>query len=167
MFRFRLRLCTAIFCLSIAAGSVAAGNGDALTVLFSGQLLRLNKPCTVNDNKEIRIEFGKVGIHNVADGEYIRDISYALKCSGIGDNSRVYMTIHAPTTGDDALTLRSDTSGLGVRILREGQPLALNTAIEINPAAPPHLQAQLVADPKVPLVPKAFTASGSLIVEYL
>lgn len=157
----------AVILLTLFIGPVkATRTGDHLDYLFKGHLVQQNLPCSVNDGKVITISFGNVSISKVADGQYLQAINYTLDCGSATSSNTVSMTMKATSTDWDVQAMASSVAGLGIRILNSGDPIDLNSAINIDPGAPPTLQAQLVTAASAQLKEQEFTAGGTLMAEY-
>lgn len=143
----------------------AAQTGDNYKFKLTGKLVKMTW-CNVNNDQPINVSFGNVGVKKVATGEYVQDINYSIVCNEVTNAATVEMTLRATASGWDDMAMSTDVGNLGVHILKDGQPISLNTAIKIVPNTTPKLQAQLVQKPDALLPECAFRATGTLIVEY-
>jgi len=155
-----------LLALLLAPGAVAQQVGDKMQVAFKGHLMPAITACQVNKDQTITAEFNNVGINKVASGQYILPLKYSLeKCDGAANT--IKMMLKATANGLDAATMSTSVAGLGVKVLKDGQPLALNQYFTIaDGQKPPQLQVQLVKDPAITLKESAFTATGTLLAEY-
>lgn len=145
----------------------AEQTGDSVSYAFSGRLMAAT-PCTISNDQVIDVPFGNVGINKLSSGtQYVRAINYQLDCGEMADTNTLKMILKAEPESWDAMAMMTSVDGLGVRILSDGAPMALNTSVTINPASPPQLQALLVIAPATELTEQPFSATGTLIVEYL
>ncbi|MFC0226925.1 fimbrial protein [Serratia aquatilis] len=129
--------------------------------------------CTLNNNAQIEVPFGNVGVRKVDGVQYKKPIPYTLVCTG--DTSKpwtVSLTFTgtvAPFATDNATLLANSPQNgnrLGIKLLRNGVALPLNTAITIDPASPPTLEAVPVKQPGSTLLADPFNATGTLRVTY-
>ncbi len=144
----------------------AKSTGDDVKFSFEGRLQAIRTACQITNGKGEMIEtvFGNVGINKVASGQYIKPLDYQLSNCGSGSNA-IFMTFKAIPSGFDETAISTNVNGLGVKILKDGQPLKLNETFKIVDA--PQLQVQLVKDPAITLQAIPFTAIGTLVVEYI
>lgn len=127
----------------------------------------LSTPCSVNGDQPVTVTFGNVGISKIDSGKYVQALDYRLNCGGATSTSRVSLTVRATPAAWDAKAIATSVDGLGAQILRDGEPLALNTSVDVpDPSSPPVLQVKLVKDSSVTLTEQAFTAAGTLIADY-
>lgn len=145
----------------------AAQTGDSKLILFSIWMVQTT-PCAINGDQPITASFGNVGISKIDTGMYIQDLHYSLNCGGAASKDKVSMFIKANPTSWDAKAIATSVTGLGVQVLKDGNPLELNTYISIpDPASPPALQVLLVKEAETTLSEQPFMATGTLIVEYI
>lgn len=145
----------------------AAQVGDKKTYNFTGLMVEAT-PCAINGDQPITVSFRNVGISKIDTGRYVQDLHYSLNCGGATSKGKVSMFIKANPTTWDTKAIATDVTGLGAQVLKDGSPLELNTYISIpDPANPPALQVRLVKDPAAVLTDQPFTATGTLIVEYV
>lgn len=147
------------------AAANATQTGDSYKFKLTGKLVTSSR-CTVNNDQPITVDFGNVGVTKVASGQYIKDIQYTLVCKGATDASTVTMALEATAAGWDPKAMSTDVSDLGVYILKDGQPMSLNSPVAIASGNTPMLQAQLTQKTNSTLPEKKFTSSGTLVVEY-
>ncbi|OMQ20804.1 fimbrial protein [Serratia oryzae] len=129
--------------------------------------------CTLNNNAQIEVSFGNVGVGKVDGVQYKKPIPYTLACTG--DTSKpwtvslTFTGTAAPFAADSATLLANSPQNgnrLGIRLLRNGVALPLNTAITIDPASPPALEAVPVKQPGSTLLADPFNATGTLRITY-
>ncbi|MGQ3664462.1 fimbrial protein [Citrobacter braakii] len=146
----------------------AAQTGDHVAYAFTGKLIAdPGTPCTVNNNKVIDVPFGNVGVNKLNNGtDYAQDIHWTLECAGAVSSSIVQMVITATPESWDPKAMSSNVTGLGVRILKDGTPLDLNTKLPVTPGTTPLLQAKLVREPATELTEQPFSATGTITVVY-
>lgn len=141
--------------------------GDTKNLFVVGTMVEATS-CAINGDQPVTVTFGNVGISKIDTGRYVQNLHYSLNCGGATSKDKVSMFIKANPTTWDAKAIATDVTGLGAQVLKDGSPLELNAYISIpDPASPPALQIKLVKDPNVTLTDQPFTATGTLIVEYV
>jgi len=144
----------------------ALQTGDRAKIEFSGRMVAL-PTCQVSSDRVMAVAFGNVAINKIDSGEFIRPLLYSLTNCGTADNT-VRMLFKATPGEFDTSSMSTSMAGLEVKILKDGQPLALNQFFKIaDPQNPPELKMQLVQVPGVKLQESPFTAVGTLLAEYL
>lgn len=147
--------------------AVSNQTGDSVMFKFTGRL-QAATPCTISNDKVIAVEFGNVAINRVDEGSYIREVKYTLDCGSAGSTNTVSMVFMAVSVPSDTAAFASSAPGLWVKVLKDGQPLALNKSFMVaSPQSPPRIDVQLVKDPASVLTEQDFTATGTLMAEYL
>ncbi|MCK7310388.1 fimbrial protein [Enterobacter quasiroggenkampii] len=116
-------------------------------------------------------DFGdRVGVRRVASGIYRQEIEgLTLDCGENGSAWQLMLTVTGNAAGfdaDSATVVTPEQADLGVKLLRDGQPFALGTAMKVNAGGLPKLEAQLVQRPGSELTEGAFTAQATLRAEY-
>lgn len=140
--------------------------GDKAKIEFSGRMVPTTS-CQINGDQLIKVAFGNVAIDKIDSGEFIRPLPYSLENCGTEANT-VIMMFKATPAGFDATAMSTNITGLGVQILKDGQPLALNQFFKLaDPQHPPELKMQLVKAAGAKLQQSPFTAVGTLLAEYL
>lgn len=163
-------LATAALGITLNYPVMAEQTGDTLNYNFTGRMM-LATSCTINNsaNDTLTVTFGNVGISKIDTGRYVQDLHYTLDCGHETNDKMYFMTIQGNPTSWDKQAIATSVNGLGVQVLKDGSPVDLNTYITIpDPSAtPPALQIRLVKDPNVTLTEQPFTATGTLIIEYV
>lgn len=162
---FRLPVLLAVVLL-LPSLSRGAQTGDSVMFVFTGRLMAAT-PCTVNGDKLITVDFKTVAVNKVDNGQYVRDIDYSLNCPSATASSTVRLLLRADPSSFDSRAMKTDVPALGVQVLNAGVPISLNAAMNIDPGNPPKLQAKLVKDPSGTLPARAFSATGTLVAEYI
>lgn len=141
--------------------------GDSLNYSFTGTMV-LTTPCSVNNDQPVTVTFGNVGISKIDSGRYVKDMHYAINCGGATSTNRITLIINATPEPWNAKAMVTSVDGLGVQIIKDGVPVDLNSSIDVSdPMNPPALQLMLVKDPAAMLTEQDFTATGTLIAEYV
>ncbi|QEW32605.1 fimbrial protein [Erwinia billingiae] len=151
----------------LSASASALETGGSKSFSLHGHVAQAETPCTLNEGQMIDVPFGNVSINKVGSGQYLKNISYSINCVGIKNQIKFKMILVAPGTDWDPQAMVSSVEGLGVRIVNDGTPIALNRVFNIDLDHPPTLQAQLVTKTGLELTGRPFTAGGTLLVEYL
>lgn len=122
-------------------------------------------PCLINDGKMIEVNFGEVMSTRIDGVRYKEPIHYTATCQKMPTNAmKVYVTGSA--TGFDSNALQTNITGLGVRILYQGNLLDLGKTVNFTYPNLPELEAIPVRDQNEALVGGDFVASGTLHVDY-
>lgn len=160
-------LAGAVVSVMFCPSSMAQQKGDTKSFMFSGVMVEVTA-CTINGDRPLLVTFGNVGISKIDSGKYVQDLNYSLECGGATSANRVFLFIRATPTTWDEKAIATSVDGLGAEILMNGSPLDLNRNVEISdPANPPALKVQLVKDPATSLTEQTFTATGTLVAEYI
>lgn len=157
-----------VFALAfICTPALAKQTGDAMSYSFSGRLIGVTQ-CKVNNDKPVEVHFGKVGIAKIDKGTYVQDIGYTLDCGSATSDNTVTLSIKATPALWDPKAIASSAEGLGAYILKDGEPIELNTDIKVDdPNVQPKLQAKLLKDPQAILTEQDFSVTGTMVVEYV
>ncbi|HBV9912365.1 TPA: fimbrial protein [Klebsiella aerogenes] len=149
--------------LMMMAGTAQAGTASAtLTV----EVTVIAEPCIINNNSPIVVDFGNSVLTNKVDsGIYTKAVNYTLDCTDATADT-LNMTITGTGAGFDNSVLQASQANLGIKLLKDGTDLPLNTAVAFNRDKKPVLQAQLVKAPTGALTAGAFTATAILAVSY-
>ncbi len=143
--------------------AVLAAGGD---MEFRGTLLE-PPPCTINSGNNITVDFGlKVGIKKVDGVNYMQDINYDLVCEPNTHSWVLKLKLTGNNTSFDNAAVQTNINGLGIKILRDGQPFVLGSEITTTPASKPRLKAVPVQQPGVLLTEGAFEAAATLQADY-
>lgn len=145
--------------------SIGLCSGVTANLAFKGTLIE-PPPCTINSGSSIEIDFKEVGVSKVDGENYREQVNYSITCSTGTLPWEMVLTIKGTTTTFEPAAVQSSVADLGVKLLQNGQPLRLNTALIIHPATPPVLEAVPVKRPGATLDPGGFTASVTLLAEY-
>uniref|UniRef100_A0A8H9YNN4 Fimbrial protein n=1 Tax=Pseudomonas tritici TaxID=2745518 RepID=A0A8H9YNN4_9PSED len=135
---------------------------------FHGTLVA--PPCTISNGKTIDVVFGNnLGVNKIDGNNYKQPVNYTVECeAGYSANSLAITVDTTVPTAFDGSAVNTDKTGLGIRILVEGQPVtfAQRRAV-VNPASPPKIEAVPVQDPAVKLEVGAFEATMTLRADYM
>lgn len=158
--------------LSVNSGMAIAAN-DA-EIHFQGTLVN-PPPCAIDNNQTIHVPFGdRLSIKKVSDGIYRKEVPWNLVCENTaGRDWKLMLSVRgnlATFDTADRATVATSTGNignLGVKILRNGQPFAFDTPVQISLSAMPKLEALLVQRPNIELAEGVFEATVTLRAEYL
>ncbi|WP_411754012.1 fimbrial protein [Serratia sp. (in: enterobacteria)] len=140
-----------------------AAGGD---MVFRGTLLE-PPPCTINSGNNVTVDFGlKVGIKKVDGVNYMQDINYNLVCEPNTHSWVLKLKLTGNPISFDQAAVQTNINGLGIKILRDGQPFVLGSEITITPTSKPQLKAVPVQQPGLLLTEGAFEATATLQADY-
>lgn len=147
----------------------------AITLMFSQQANALDitvqakvvvPPCVVNDGNIIHVDFGdSVVIPSINGVNYRATIPYTIKCDASAPNA-LKLQIKGSSTTFNADALQTSEKGLGIIFFQDGQPLAINSKLDVSYNALPTFEAAPVKESGVKLVAGAFTAAATLAIYY-
>ncbi|CNH14407.1 exported pilin protein [Yersinia aldovae] len=159
------RLGTMMIALMTLSSTTAWALNKTATVNVSVTIFAA-PPCVINSNSTINVNFGNDILTSRIDGtQYMQPVNYTLDCTTAASNS-LKMSIQGNTATFGNGILRTSTPGLGVQLIRNGQPLALNTSLNFTYPTIPVLQAVPVKQTNTTLATGDFTASATMLVEY-
>lgn len=138
--------------------------GDNVEVSFHGILKRM--PCHIENDGNIYIDFGLVGINKINGDNYLQDIDYTLRCDENDPGLTLKMSIKGTESNFEKTALKTDADGLAIRLLKDGKPVNINDEFTIDYNTPPKLQAVPVRKKGVELKEQDFTSTGTLMAEY-
>lgn len=155
------------FALLLMACSFQSGRGLAAdNMSFSGTLVE-PPLCTINSGVQIDVDFGnRVGIGKIDGTRYLETINYQVTCAPDARTWELSLTVAGDATVFDSAAVQTDIPDLGIRILKNGQPLPLNQRVVVDPAALPTLQAVPVKAAAAVLTEGAFEAIATLRADY-
>ncbi|EDS5739756.1 fimbrial protein [Salmonella enterica] len=141
--------------------------GYADNMAFHGTLVE--PPCTINEGKVIEVAFGtELGISKIDGNNYRQTIDYSIKCdNGYAPNNLALVVDTSRPTTYDSSAIATDKTGLGIRILLDGQGIEFARRVPVDPFSPPVLEAVPVQEPGVVLEEGAFSATMTLRTDYL
>lgn len=148
--------------LSVCGYPLHAANN----MLFRGTLIE-PPPCTINDGGMVDVGFGeRVGVNKVDGVNYLKAMGYRITCEPGVSGLDMTLTLSGQPTGYDDAAVQTDLADLGIRVLQNGKPFALNTPLGIDPKNPPALEAVPVKTPGATLKEGAFVATATLQAQY-
>ncbi|CFQ48043.1 minor pili exported protein [Yersinia frederiksenii] len=136
-------------------------------MLFTGSLIN-PAPCVISGGNTIDVPFGEnLGVKKIDGINYIQTVLYSVTCETVSSSLELGLTIvSASVTTFDPSAIQTNIPDLGIRILRNGVPLTLNTRIAYDKNNPPTLQAVPVQATGATLSEGAFEATATLLVDY-
>ncbi|AHM75628.1 fimbrial protein [Yersinia hibernica] len=154
--------CTAALALILGSTLVYADN-----MLFSGTLIN-PPPCVINGGNIIDVPFGEnLGVNKIDGINYTQNVPYSMTCETVSSSLELGLTIvSASVTTFDPTAIQTDVQDLGIRILKNGVPFALNTRISYDKNNPPILKAVPVKSTGATLSEGSFEATATLLVDY-
>lgn len=154
---------SALAALMFLTGVAQAGTAST-TVTVTVTVIA--EPCVINSNNPIVVDFGNDVLTNKVDsGIYTQPVNYTLDCTAATGDT-LNMTISGTGAGFDTSVLQGGQTNLGIKLLKDGSAMPLNTAIAFSRSTTPVLQAQLVRAPGGKLTAGAFSASATMTVAY-
>ncbi|MCU9948899.1 fimbrial protein [Pseudomonas sp. PDM13] len=133
---------------------------------FRGTLVEAPS-CVVNQGGMIDVDFGEqLGVKDIDGVHYRKLIDYQLECQASARDRSVVLSIHGASSDFDRAAVQTSLPDLGIRLLHDGQPLALDSELPIDPAHPPALEAVPVQRPGAELAEGAFDATATLQADY-
>ncbi|EMJ5851811.1 fimbrial protein [Klebsiella aerogenes] len=161
MTRYGIRTLTLVFVALFCSSLLATG------MQFTGTLVE-PPPCTINGDQPVYVDFGKnVGVNKVDGVNYIQPVNYNLTCGA--DSSQEGMSLVLSTTDKtsyDEAAINTSITGLGIRLMYDGEPVVFGDAVPVSMAEHPLLQAVPVKAPDAKLDSGPFEASLTLQVVY-
>lgn len=158
----------AVFTGLLLSGLIAGKVQAAENMKFYGTLIE-PPPCTINDGGEVDVDFGsRVGVTKVNGNNYLQPVNYQITC-GSGENTwqmTMTLTVIGTPTTYDAAALQTNTTDLGIRLLRDGKAFELNKPVAITLNSPPRLEAVPVKRPGSTLSEGLFEATATLLAVY-
>ncbi|ADZ41222.1 TPA: fimbrial protein [Yersinia enterocolitica] len=136
-------------------------------MLFSGTLIN-PPPCVINGGSTIDVPFGEnLGVNKIDGINYTQTVPYSVTCETVSSSLELGITIvSASVTTFDPAAIQTDVQNLGIRILKNGIPFALNTRVAYDKNNPPELKAVPVKATGATLSEGSFEATATLLVDY-
>ncbi|CNK66011.1 fimbrial protein [Yersinia aldovae] len=134
---------------------------------FSGTLID-PPPCVINSGSTIDVAFGEnLGVKKIDGINYTQNVPYQVTCDALTAGLDLGLTIiSASVTTFDSAAIQTNMPDLGIRLLKNGIPFALNTRIPYDNSNPPILQAVPVQVVGATLGEGVFEATATLLVDY-
>ncbi|AJJ18274.1 MULTISPECIES: fimbrial protein [Yersinia] len=136
-------------------------------MLFTGTLIN-PAPCVINGGNTIDVPFGEnLGVNKIDGTNYTKAVPYSVTCGAAIPGMDLGLTIiSASVTTFDATALQTNIPNLGIRLLKNGVPFALNTRVVYDNNNPPVFQVVPVKASGATLSEGAFEATATLLVDY-
>lgn len=138
---------------------------EAITNITVKVTLVAAPPCIINDNRPIEVEFGDVVTSRVDGSNYRVPVNYTLSCEAEANNA-LLLEIYGTGAAFDSSVLKTNKDGLGVKLMREGEDLPINTWVPFIYPNAPELWATPVKEAGVTLSTGEFTAAASMRLNY-
>lgn len=154
-------------CFIVAVLVLSSSLAYADDMLFMGTLIN-PAPCVINGGSIIDVPFGEnLGVNKIDGINYTQTVPYSMTCETVSSSLELGITIvSAAVTTFDPAAIQTDVQGLGVRILKNGIPFALNTRVAYDKNNPPVLKAVPVKAAGATLSEGRFEATATLLVDY-
>lgn len=136
-------------------------------MMFSGTLIN-PPPCVINGGSIIDVPFGEnLGVNKIDGINYTQTVPYSMTCETVSSSLELGITIvTVSVTTFDSAAIQTDVQNLGIRILKNGVPFALNTRVAYDKNNPPVLKAVPVQAAGATLSEGSFEATATLLVDY-
>lgn len=141
---------------------------DGENMSFHGTLVA--PPCSISSGKTIEVAFGTdLGTNKINGANYKQPVNYTVNCeAGYSANNLAIVVDTVAATSFDSSAVKTNKTGLGIRILVDGKPAEFASRVAVsNPASPPKIEAVPVQDQGVSLTTGAFEATMTLRADYL
>ena len=152
-------------CALFSVFTLGFGGNAMANLTFSGTLVE-PPPCTINSGSSIEVDFNNMGVSTVDGVNHRKAVNYTINCAAGTLPWEMQLTVAGLATSFESSAVQSSNTDLGIKLLMNGSPLALNTPVKVDPATPPVLEAVPVKRPGASLGQGGFTASASLQARY-
>ncbi|WP_343530006.1 fimbrial protein [Yokenella regensburgei] len=150
----------------LLAGDTAAAGSSNLDVRITGTVVA-TASCTFSGTDPIKVEFGDVYINEIIGEAYKQPVPYQVSCKGDPDGKTLQMQIAGSAASFDGKQLKTDASGLGIKLLKGSETLSVNQWFNFDNASQPLLYAVLEKQTGARFQDgQAFNASATLKVAY-
>lgn len=161
-----------IMCTLMLVGSLLGGNPVALAkgdvdIAFHGTLLE-PPPCVINDGSQIDVNFGeRVGINKVDGENYRQALNYQIVCENADSgNWALTLSLNGAASAFDKEALLTSEANLGIRVYQNDRLFTPGSAVNIELANPPRLEAVPVKRAGIELTEGTFEAWATLRADY-
>jgi len=139
----------------------------SVPVSFTGTLIE-PPACTINGGGVIDVNFGEqLATHRIDGENYRQTIAWQLNCPVAPAPLVLKLIIKGNATSFENTALQTSQADLGIRLLSDGKRFELNKFVPLSVSAPPVLEAVPVSRPASTLTEGKFTASATLLAQYL
>lgn len=122
-------------------------------------------PCIINDNRPLEVEFGDVITSKVDGINYRMQVNYTLSCDAAASNA-MQLEVHGNGASFDNTVLQTNKDGLGIKLMRGGEDLPVNTWVPFTYPNVPDMWVIPVKEAGVALTTGEFSAAASMRVSY-
>ncbi len=122
-------------------------------------------PCVINNGQMVEVDFGEVMSTRIDGANYKRPINYKVECKKMPTNA-MKISVVGGDAGFDSNALKTNITGLGVRILYQNKLLRLGQTVNFTYPNIPVLEAIPVRDYSATLSGGDFSAIATLRIEY-
>lgn len=152
--------------LSLSLAEAAQGDTTNVKIGITGTIVA-NASCKISGNNPISVEFGDVYISEIKGDAYRKGISYDVSCQGDSGGKSIQLQMSGTGASFDGGLLKTDASGLGIKILKDGSQMNLNQWYDLDPINKPTLEGVLVKQDEASFTNgQEFNASATLKVAY-
>lgn len=103
-----------------------------------------NASCKISGGSPIAIEYGDVYINEISGDNYRKEIPYGVTCQGDPEGKSIQIQMVGDVASFDSGLLSTDASGLGIKVLQNGNQMDLNKWYNLDPSNKPKLEGVLV-----------------------
>lgn len=121
--------------------------------------------CTINNEKPLEVDFGTMLTTDVDGSNNQREVLYTVNCNGNPSNA-LKLQVQGAAAPFDSKLLNTNKDGLGIRWLRVGGDLPVNTWLNFTYPTPPRLWVVPVREAGTTLTAGEFFASATMTVDY-
>lgn len=153
--------------LLLLSGVLCCGSILAADMNFHGTLVE-PPPCTISNDQVIEVPFGdNIGVNTVDGVAHKQTVDYRITCDLNASTNGLALTLltASPATFDEA-AVQTNQSGLGIRMLWDGEPAKFGQAVPVDPNDTPVLEAVPVKAPDIALTEGRFEAYVTLQAVY-
>lgn len=126
-----------------------------------------NGRCNFAGGSPITVEYGDVFISEIVGDKYRQPLNYNISCSGDAGGKTIQLQLDGSGADFDGTLLSTNAKGLGIKLLRDNNPMVPGRWYDLNPSSPPKLEGVLVKQGGAEFNNgQEFSASATLKVAY-
>lgn len=153
-------------CLTLLAGPGVMPAAQATGVSLHGTLVS-PPPCTISEGKQIDVNFGeRIGIKKIDGVNYRRTLNYRITCEKGSSAWVLKLTLGGNAPSFDSNALKSNRTGLAIRMYQNDKPFPPNSTLTINLNNPPALEVVPVKDTAAAPTKGSFDVWATLKADY-
>lgn len=153
-------------CIILLAGPGVMPAAQATGVRLHGTLVS-PPPCTISEGKQIDVNFGeRIGIKKIDGVNYRRKLNYRITCEKGSSAWVLKLTLGGNAPSFDSNALKSNRTGLAIRMYQNDKPFPPNSTLPINLNNPPALEVVPVKDTAAAPTKGSFDVWATLKADY-